>query len=183
MAEPTSITGYTEFNIGDWPFSPKFQDFSTFLGLSAERDAKGINWRFDEKTSKKIEQIYVWGMLKAKSGDHDEIKKVVFDLQKKVGVNWVGKTLVDRLWQHTMFDTNFKKEIESFIKSKQKEIVEEQEQKEKEMEKKVDDRPQKGIPAPTKKLGKIENVIRSMKNEMEIGESKQEPTKSIPIKI
>ena len=181
--EPTTLTGYTGFDIGSWPFSPKFQDFATFLGIPAERDAKGTNWRFDEKTSKKIEQIYVWGMMKAKSGEHEDIKKAVFDLQRKVGVNWVGKTLVERLWQHTMFDANFKREIVNFVKSKQKEAVKEQEKKDEDMERKVDNRPQKGIPVPIKKLGRIETIVRSMKNEMEIGESKQEPTKPIPIEI
>ena len=96
---------------GDWHYNPKFHDFATFLGLN-ERDAKGVNWKADKTTREKMGQVYLWGALKADTDDHQKIKAEIYKLQRAVGINWVGKSLVDRLWQHTVFDQDFKKKLQ-----------------------------------------------------------------------
>ena len=97
----------TLLSTDEWPYSPKFQDFADFLGLPADHDAKGVNWRYDDRTAKKIEELYTWGRSKANTNDHDQIKLTVKNLTRGLGVNWVGKSLVDRLWQYiTMEATN-----------------------------------------------------------------------------
>ena len=84
----------------EWPYTPEFQDFANFLGLPSEKDSRGINWRYDDKTAKKIEEVYLWGKNKSEGGDHIRTKLAVKELQKQLGVNWKGKTLVDHLWQY-----------------------------------------------------------------------------------
>ena len=160
--------------VNEWPFSPKFQDFADFLGLSPDRDAKGVNWRYDKKTSDKMQQIYTWGMVKAKSVDHDQIKEAVYSLQKKVGLNWVGKILVDRLWQHTTFDAQYKKEVAKLYK--QIETTEKKETKE-EVKPQVE-RPEKLAPAESKPMKKIKQTEQSLKNTMDIPEVKYKPAES-----
>ena len=177
MAEPSNLTTYTKFEIDKWPFSPAFQDFADFLGLSPDKDSRGINWRYDKKTADKMQKIYVWGMIKAKTNDHEKIKEIVYNLQRKIGTNWEGKTLIDRLWQHTMFDAQFKKEVEKLY-----EQIETKEEEKKEEPIKVE-RPEKGIPAKVKPLKKIEKVERAMRNEMEIKQSPVKESKPIPIEI
>src|SRR3990167_2638520 len=167
-----SVVQYTRIDKDKWPYSPIFQDFADFLGLSAERDAKGMNWRHDQKTIDKIQKIYFWGMVKAQSNDHDKIKEIVYNLQRKVGVNWVGKTLIDRLWQHTIFDTSFKRQIEKL--SKQIEANEQKEAKKIEEPVRIE-RPEKGIPASTKPIKKVKQEHQNFKNTMEIPEIKQKP--------
>ena len=174
MTEPATLAGHTRFDINEWPFSPAFQDFADFLGLSSDRDAKGINWRYDKKTADKIQKVYIWGMVKAKTNDHEKIKEMVYNLQRKVGVNWEGKTLIDRLWQHTMFDTQFKKEVEKLYQQ-----IESKEEK-KEEPIKVE-RPEKGILAEAKPLKKIEKIERAMRNEIEIKQTPTKEFKSVPI--
>ena len=174
MTEPATLAGHTRFDINEWPFSPAFQDFADFLGLSPDRDAKGINWRYDKKTADKIQKVYIWGMVKAKTNDHEKIKEMVYNLQRKVGINWEGKTLIDRLWQHTMFDTQFKKEVEKLYQQ-----IESKEEK-KEEPIKVE-RPEKGILAEAKPLKKIEKIERAMRNEIEIKQTPTKEFKSVPI--
>lgn len=151
--EPTTLTGYTRLDLDSWPINPSFQDFANFLGLTAKKDSKGTYWDFDEKTIDKIKKVYFWGMVKAQTNDHEKIKEAVYDLQRKIGTNWEGKTLVERLWQHTMFDTNFKSAVEKL--SKQIE-ANEQQKKTKEERPKVN-RPQKLQPSETKPV-KMKNI-------------------------
>lgn len=172
---------HTIIDMSGWPFNPNFQDFASFLGLPAEKDAKGVNWRFDEKTASKMQQIYLWGMIRSKSNDHDIIKKAIYELQRKVGVNWQGKTLIERLWQHTTFDTNFKKTLEQFIVSQQKAKVKEEQQEQKELQQKAEDRPQKSEISSIKQIGKVDTIIESMTNDMKIKEIKIQKSEPVPI--
>lgn len=89
----------------EWPYSPKFQEFATFLGLPAEKDAKGVNWRQDKKMANKMEALYAWGKYRAESEDIVDVMLAVRQLQKDLGVNSRGKTLVDHLWGWTQLDT------------------------------------------------------------------------------
>ena len=156
MTEPATFAGHTRFDINEWPFSPAFQNFADFLGLSSDRDAKGINWRYDKKTADKIQKIYIWGMVKAKTNDYEKIKEEIYNLQRKIGVNWEGKTLVERLWQHTMFDANFNRQLRSLERKAQ-------EEKENKVEKprKVS-RPTKSIPASSKTIAKAKPINDSV---------------------
>ena len=95
----------TNLKMNEWPYSPKFHDFSSFLGLPAAKDSKGIYWRGDERTAKKMEDIYGWGKAKSKSKDHEDVKLSVKKLQGRIGVNWRGKLLVDKLWEYVRMDT------------------------------------------------------------------------------
>lgn len=110
--EPQTLTGHTRANVDEWPYSIKFHDFATFLGLPAERDSRGIYWRGDQDTAKKIEQIYSWGRAAAKTDDHVVVKTKVKQLQRHLGTNVVGKSLVDVLWRYTRMNTelNYLKE-------------------------------------------------------------------------
>ena len=95
-----------------WPYDPTFQDFATFLGLNSKKDGKGTYWDFNDKTVERIKELYRWGIVNAKSVNPEEVKYHVFKLIKETGVNWVGETLVDKLWQHIQFDTNYKQKLD-----------------------------------------------------------------------
>jgi len=106
----------------DWPNSPKFQEFATFLGLPAEKDARGINWRHDKKTAQKIEEIYAWGKLVSDSEDPVEIMLSVKQAIRDLGVQVRGKTLVDHLWGWTQLDSKaqgLRNQIDKIDKEKQ----------------------------------------------------------------
>lgn len=89
----------------DFPTSPKFHDFANFLGLTSEKDAKGVYWSGDAKTAKKMEEVYAWGKAASKSSDHVAVKTKIKQLQRRLGTNAQGKTLVDSLWQYTKMNT------------------------------------------------------------------------------
>ena len=171
-----SLTSFTRFEPDKWPFSPSFQDFADFLGLSPDKDAKGVNWRFDQKTADKMQKIYVWGMVKSKTNDHEKIKEMVYNLQRKIGTNWEGKTLIDRLWQHTMFDTQFKKEVEKLYKQ----IESNKEEKEEPV--KVD-RPKKGIPKEASPINERKVKYETYEPDIKIKNIKGSGIKSEPIEI
>jgi len=158
---------------GSWTLSPKFHEFADFLGL-IERDAKGVVWKVDERTKERLGQIYLWGVFKAKTTDIDKVKEQVYELQRKVGNNWTEKTLVDRLWDQTMFDSSFQKNLDGLLKYDKK--------KKEEKETKVD-RPKKAKPAQGKELGKVEPIKKEPERELKIKESPGGELKSEPIKI
>lgn len=89
----------------EWPYSIKFHEFATFLGLSSDKDAKGVNWRYDKKTAKKIEELYIWGKRKTGSEDPLDIMIAVKQLNRDLGITFRGKKLVDHLWGYTQLDT------------------------------------------------------------------------------
>ena len=101
MGEPNRITRDSD---KEWPYSPKFQKFADFMGLPATKDSKGVNWRYDEKTAKRLEEIYLWGKEVADSEDPVDIMYAVNNLRKELGVNWKGKTLTDHLWGYIRLD-------------------------------------------------------------------------------
>lgn len=102
---------------GKHELDPKLYDFMSFLGL-VEEDAKGIDWSFGRKIGDKLERLYLWGKIKSNSDDHEKIKQALYGLQKKMGINSLGKTLVDEMWRYTMIDTAFQKKAESLSKVK-----------------------------------------------------------------
>lgn len=102
---PPSLADHTRIDTNEWPYSIKFHDFATFLGLPADKDSKGIYWRGDQDTANKVEQIYSWAKASSKSDDHTAIKTQVKKLQRHLGTNMQGKSLVDTLWQYTRMNT------------------------------------------------------------------------------
>ena len=93
--------------VNEWPYNANFQDFATFLGLPAEKDAKGLRWNHDQKTAKRIEEIYKYGIVKSGKFDHEAVKKQIYSLIRKVGVNWTGELLVNQLWQHLQLESDY----------------------------------------------------------------------------
>ena len=105
MPDPATLTDHTRLSTDEWPYSPKFQEFATFLGLPADKDSKGINWQHDKKTADKIEQIYAWGKARSKSDDPVDVMIAVKQLTRDLGVTFRGKPLVDHLWGWARLDT------------------------------------------------------------------------------
>src|SRR3990167_248315 len=142
----------------EWPYSPKFQDFSRYLGMEGSRDGKGVSWSHDFRTAKKIEEIYVWAKKKAKTEDHNQVKMATYQLQKKLGVNWQGKTLVDRMWEYLRLETDvedMKEEIKTIKHPDNRPIDEARlNGKEYQMMNKME-KLKKSLPAPTKPVKEI----------------------------
>lgn len=166
MAELAS--GSFSIGRGDWMINPRFQDFASFLGLT-ERDAKGVNWKADDKTRRQMKDIYDWATFSSKSEEQSDIKKKVYDLQREVGVNWTGKLLVDRLWQHTSFDSKFQKHLSS-LKDKPKNV-------EPVVAKKRDDIPVKHDPASIKPIRDVKIKREEFKDSVKIEENRAEQPK------
>ena len=90
------------FNVGgdNWPQTPKFQEFAGFLGLHSSRDAKGSSWLYDDKTSKRVKDIYHWGMKVVQEDDISKIKEWTVHVRRQIGTNVKGKELVDNVWKY-----------------------------------------------------------------------------------
>ena len=82
----------------EWPYSPLFHDFATFLGIPTLKDPKGTYWRGDKKTADKIEEIFAWGKRASGSKDPVDVKLAVKALIRHLGVTRKGKELVEHLW-------------------------------------------------------------------------------------
>jgi hypothetical protein len=171
MAEPGKFT----INIEEWPLDPNFHDFAAFLGLPVEKDSKGTYWPYNKKVAQKLGEIYFWGKVKSKSLDHEKIKKVVYRLKKGVGVNWIGETLVNRLWEHIQFDTAIAKDDLKVIERLEKEASK-KEGKEVKMEKDKEGMPEKSKPSKTFPIKQERNVVFRIKpKEIEIKTTKRRP--------
>lgn len=144
--------------------NPKFHDFLDFLGL-VERDSKGTVWKVNDRNQKKLERLYTWAAYKAKTTDHDEIKNKLYDLKKSIGINWQGELLVDRLWEHTMFDKQFSRKLEQFVSH--------QEPPTPTVEDKVVTK--KTAPAEGKPIKEVDYKPESYQNSMKIREVKTPP--------
>lgn len=163
---------------GDKELDPRLYDFMSFLGL-VEQDAKGADWNFGRKIGEKVERLYLYGKVMSKSDDHEDIKRVIYDLQRKVGVNWTGKTLVDRLWQHTMLDTSFNRKLARLSEKKKPEPIKEKPKKDLRSEVAG----QEPIASSTP-LDPEDSVNRTeFKNEQKIKERPRGELKSEPIEI
>ena len=122
-------TGRNTSMADEWPYSPKFQEFATFLGVPAGKDSKGVNWRHDKKTADKIEKIYAWGKFKSGSDDIVDVMYAVKELRRDLGANFRGITLVKHLSGWTDLDTKtlrLKEEGERV--EKEKELLQDPEQ-------------------------------------------------------
>lgn len=93
----------TYLGLDEWPYSPKFQKFAHFLGLSAEKDAKGVF--FDRRLGKKLEELYVWAKKRTGSEDDLDIYTAVKQLQMDLGYTERGESLIHRLWQYIQLDS------------------------------------------------------------------------------
>lgn len=146
------MTTQTDISGNDWPYNPNFQDFATFLGLPVERDFKGTKWNHDQKTAKKIEEIYEYAITKSGELDHNKAKKNIYELIKKIGVNWTGELLVNKIWQHIQFDSTYKSKVKEMV---EKAKVKEDKNKDYlvfEKSKELLFKPEKGIPSETKEV-------------------------------
>lgn len=143
---------YTIPNSGGWPFSPKFLDFASFLGFNSNKDRKGVHWQYDEKTTNRIEEIYLWGRIMANSSNHEDIKETVYNLKREIGVNWIGKSLVDDLWQYIQFDSKFARKKNEILKKALAEKGEEKVENKKEEDKIL---PAAGKPINFKKSSEV----------------------------
>ena len=159
----------TRLNTNRWPYDPNFQDFATFLGLKAERDGKGIIWPYSDKTAIKLEDLYKWGKIKSESFKHEDIKRVVYDLTKKAGVNWIGETLIDKLWQHIQFDSDIKNADYKQLEQKEQKIKEKQNQtgKEIKLDKSDEKKPKELMPATVKPI-KMKHITYRVRPQNEI---------------
>lgn len=160
---------------GNWQMNPRFHDLCSFLGLT-ERDAKGVNWKADEKTRAKLEDLYMWGALRGNTDDHEKIKEQIHKLQRSVGVNWTGKTLVERLWQHTIFDSKFKKAREEYF-AKKKALKDKPEPERK------SSGPPKGVPAEGKQVAEVKPTKHVEEKPLDVKINPRREVKSEPIDI
>ena len=168
-----------------WYYDQKLRDFASFLGLVIDKDVRG----HDESLGKKIEDLYVWGKIKAKSINDEKIKEQVFALQKSVGTSAIGKTLVDKLWQHVKFDSTYKptkKEIDSLIKEEQrlKDVLDRFGEDVELPSSKTEETPEEKPPATIKPISdkSVSHDIEP-KHEVKITETKTKPLKTEPIKM
>lgn len=145
--------------------NPKFHDFLDFLGL-VERDSKGTVWKVNDRNQKKLERLYTWAAYKAKSSDHDAVKQKLYELKKNIGVNWQGEALVDKLWEHTMFDRNFNRKLEQFVTHQETP---------KEVKKEPKTVIEKTKPAEGKPVREIDYKPEVFKNTMPVKEAKTPP--------
>ena len=150
--------------------NPQMHDLLNFFGL-IQHDAKGMHWDIDEKVSKKLERLYIWAAYKSKSSDYEEIKNKLYDLQRNVGVNWTGRLLVDKLWQHTMFDSKFNSQLDKFVDHVQTQVKNQPEEIRREVVTKAS--PAKAT--PVKDTG---YKPEAYKNTMGIGTTKIKPAES-----
>lgn len=144
--------GTFTINSSNWPQDQKFQDFATFLGLKFEKDKKGVTWPYSQKTAQKLEDLYRWGKVKAKSLEHDDVKGQVYRLTKKVGVNYIGETLLDRLWQHIQFDSRISQGEYKELERKEEKAKEVHDGKAITIEKSGGKKPVKTVPATIKPI-------------------------------
>lgn len=109
---------------GDYEIDPRFHEFANFLGLKT-RDAKGTNLKYDTRTLDKLKEVYKWAVVMSGSEEPDNVKTKVYELQRKVGVNWVGETLIGKLWQSVQLDSKYRNKVEKLSEKKEKKIREE----------------------------------------------------------
>ena len=168
----------------EWPYSPLFQDFANFLGLSAIKDGKGVWWGHDQKVKDRIKEIYQWGVVQSESKDMDKVKIKVYELIRSIGTNWTGQTLVEKLWQHLQFDSSYKARIDMLSaqieEDKKEEKLQEVNQYIEEREQKVLETPQKATPADGKEVI-VPDSPKGIENKMKIPEAHNKPSEPQPI--
>lgn len=166
----------------NWPHDPKFQDFVVFLGLKLEKDKKGVVWPYSDKVAQKVEDLYMWGKVKSNSLEHDDIKKTIYQLVKTVGVNYIGETLLDRLWQHTQFDSRLNSGDIKRLQKEEEKSKNINEGKKIKLEKSSNTPPEKSIPSTVKPI-RERNVKFGWKPQNDIHIINKKPIKYITEEI
>lgn len=169
-----------------FPYNEKFRSFVDFLGLPTEKDGKGSRWPYREATAKKVEDLYMWAKVMSNSVDEGKIRKQIIKLRKAVGVNWIGESLIENLWQHIKFDSQYKptkRQIEALQKKEKGLDLKEKEYGESvEFEKNEEVKPKEELPA---KLSPIlqRNVKYRIKpkNEIKITKTRTRVEKPEPL--
>ena len=110
-------------NVGkeEWPYSPEFKKFAEFLGITAERDSKGINWQHNDKTVNKIKTVWEWAKKKAGNEDIIDIMYQVRQYQRQLGGQREGLEALNKIYGY------------SILEEKKEELAGQQTQVEKEM--------------------------------------------------
>ena len=110
-------------NVGkeEWPYSPEFKKFAEFLGITAQRDGKGVNWQHDDRTVNKIKTVYEWAKKKSGNEDIVDIMYQVRQYQRQLGGQREGLEALNKIYGY------------SILEEKKEELVGQQTQVEKEM--------------------------------------------------
>lgn len=95
----------TDVGQDKWPFSPEFKKFCEFLGISAERDGKGVNWQHDNRTVNKLKSVYEWGKKRAGNEDIVDIMYSIRQLQRQLGGKWDGLPALNQLYGYSILET------------------------------------------------------------------------------
>jgi hypothetical protein len=168
---------------GNYPNDPKFFDFAGFIGMPIKQDSRGRTWDYGTKAIEKLEKVYTWGKIKARSLDHEKIKKEVFNLTKKAGVNWMGEALLDRLVQHISFDSSVKKADYEWLEKAHKESKIDDVGDEIKLDKSKEKKPEKGVPSTVKPIQErnVNFRIKPLVEEIKISKVRKTTLKEIPL--
>ena len=90
-----------------YKYNPEFHRFSEFLGV--DRDE-----RVENVTANQISIIYDWGKEVVGKDDRVEVSMAIKQLIDRLGIKYLGKELVKKLYQYIRLDTS-RKSIEKEI--------------------------------------------------------------------
>ena len=107
--------------LGEWPFSPEFKKFAEFLGITAERHSKGVNWQHDDRTVNKIKTVYEWAKKRIGNDDIVDIMYQVRQCQRELGGQREGLEALNKMYGY------------SILEEKKEDLTKQQTQVEKEM--------------------------------------------------
>jgi len=85
-----------------YKYNPEFHRFSEFLGV--DRDD-----RVENKTANQISVIYDWGKEVVGKDDRVEVEMAIKQLMNSLGIKYLGKELINRLYQYIRLDTTRRK--------------------------------------------------------------------------
>lgn len=109
--------GQTEALGESWKYDADYHRAADFLGIS-------VYDRQDHKTAQKIATLSDWASHKTGKSDITSVLTEVAKLQKSIGYNGIGKSLVDQLYQNVRISQDserIKTKDEKEVKAKPKE--------------------------------------------------------------
>lgn len=100
------------YSDNSYRYDPKYHRLADLLGVNKDD-------KLDSHLARKISLLADWSKQKSKSDSPDDIYAVIESLSRKLGVQFIGKTLVDHLYQRVRVEMDTKREIESEQKQKE----------------------------------------------------------------